>query len=137
MYAQSPKPGLKLTLKKLPSRVPNGTIKTERVYVKTIDVGQKLIATKKRVHEFNRRAREARSSGTATKEQIELRIEFWGARCWVCSGPYKDVDHVIPLERGGSNWPANLRPICKSCDSTKGTKPYTLFRPTIIPCPLP
>jgi hypothetical protein len=31
-------------------------------------------------------------------------------------------DHVKPLARGGSNWPANLRPACKSCNSRKGAR---------------
>jgi 5-methylcytosine-specific restriction endonuclease McrA len=27
---------------------------------------------------------------------------------------------VIPLSVGGTNWPANLRPACRSCNSAKG-----------------
>jgi len=30
-----------------------------------------------------------------------------------------DVDHIIPLSRGGTNDPGNLQPLCHSCHSTK------------------
>jgi 5-methylcytosine-specific restriction endonuclease McrA len=94
---------------------------------------------KKRVHEFNRRARELGAGGTATSEQVKARVAFYGGLCWICQDPYRDVDHVIPLAKGGTNFPANLRCICKSCNSSKGAKhPSQVPRSTTItPCPLP
>ena len=94
---------------------------------------------KKRLHEFNRRARESGAHGKATPEQVQARIDFYGGLCWVCQAPYRDVDHAIPLAKGGSNWPANLRSICKTCNSKKGFKhPSQVPRSTTItPCPLP
>ena len=75
-----------------------------------------------RLYGQERRAREKGASGTTTPAQLEARIAFYGDRCWVCHGPFEAVDHVIPLARGGSNWPANLRPICRSCNSSKCAK---------------
>jgi len=94
---------------------------------------------KKRIHEFTRRAREAGAGGKATPEQVKARIDFCGGLCWICQAPYQDVDHTIPLAKGGTNWPANLRAICKPCNSKKGFKHPSQIRrsTTITPCPLP
>ena len=73
-----------------------------------------------------RRARESNADGDATAEQIAGRWEMYGWRCYICGVPAEATDHVIPLAVGGSNWPANLRPICKSCNSRKGAEwPYS------------
>jgi len=73
-----------------------------------------------------RRERARRAPGRATPAQIEARVEFYGRRCWICKvGPYAALDHVKPLSKGGSNWPANLRPACTPCNSRKGSRwPY-------------
>jgi len=31
-----------------------------------------------------------------------------------------EVDHIIPLSRGGTNWPSNLQLMCKRCNQSKG-----------------
>lgn len=67
-----------------------------------------------------RRALLNSAPGAATPEQISGRVAMWGEKCWVCSEKYAAMDHVKPLIKGGSNWPANLRPICKSCNGSKG-----------------
>lgn len=69
-----------------------------------------------------RRARDAGAAGMTTPEQLQARIDYYGGLCWCCSVPFEAVDHVISLHKGGTNWPANLRPICKSCNSSKGAK---------------
>lgn len=57
--------------------------------------------------------------GHSTRDQIKARWEYYGNRCWVCRTQATETDHVIPLSKGGSNWPANLRPICRSCNARK------------------
>ena len=69
-----------------------------------------------------RRARLAKADGVFTKEQFEARWNLYGGSCWMCGGRADSMDHVIPLARGGSNWPANLRPACRSCNSRKGAR---------------
>jgi len=78
-----------------------------------------------REQHHSRRAREVHAPGQASVEQIQARIDFYGRCCAYCENPYECVDHVIPLSRGGSNWPANLRPACRHCNSSKGRR--TLF----------
>jgi hypothetical protein len=66
------------------------------------------------------------AAGYATRSQIAARAAFYGGLCWICrAAPMEAMDHVKPLRAGGTNWPANLRPACKSCNSRKGaTWPY-------------
>jgi 5-methylcytosine-specific restriction endonuclease McrA len=60
-----------------------------------------------------------------TLSLLESRWEFYGRKCWVCGAPAEATDHVKPLNKGGGQWPCNLRPICKSCNSSKKDKwPY-------------
>lgn len=46
--------------------------------------------------------------------------------CWICGLPGADsVDHVVPLDRGGTNDPSNLRPAhMHPCNRAKGTKAH-------------
>jgi hypothetical protein len=61
------------------------------------------------------------AAGRATREAIQARLDFYGGLCWICrTAPAQAMDHVKPLAAGGSNWPANLRPACTSCNSRKG-----------------
>ena len=78
-----------------------------------------------------RRAREQGATGATTPKQLEARIEYYGRLCYLCHKPYQAIDHVIPLAKGGTNWPANLRPICTPCNSKKGTKRLSELRPII------
>lgn len=43
------------------------------------------------------------------------------------SGAYH-VDHIMPLARGGSNWPRNLQILCPACNCSKGAKTEAEFR---------
>lgn len=70
-------------------------------------------------------ARRFNNPGYCTKQQLDWRWEYYGHKCWICRQPAKETDHVIPVSKGGSNWPGNLRPICKPCNVRKGNMwPY-------------
>lgn len=67
-----------------------------------------------------RSAAKADAEGIATPAQVQARIDYYGGTCWICQiAPYESIDHVKPLAQGGCNWPANLRPACRSCNSSK------------------
>jgi hypothetical protein len=74
-----------------------------------------------------RAERENSAPGFHTLEQRRARSAFYGDVCWICrTAPVQAMDHVKPLAAGGSQWPANLRPACRPCNSSKGSKwPYT------------
>lgn len=77
---------------------------------------------KKSIAFFYRRVKGDKSRGEVSLEQLKSRWDLYGGRCWLCSGEAIGFDHVIPLGKHGTNWPANLRPVCKSCNSKKHLK---------------
>jgi len=77
-----------------------------------------------RIHSQNRRNRE---TGEKIKiEQWKKLCEKYDNKCLSCgkSGDYRTLtmDHVIPVMYGGKNNINNIQPLCKNCNSTKGTK---------------
>ena len=66
-----------------------------------------------------RRMRHNNAAGYYIETQLQSRVDYFGGLCWVCGKPYDSIDHVKPLAKGGANWPSNLRPICRSCNSIK------------------
>lgn len=87
-----------------------------------IDVWKKKNPDKTRAQRFRDRSRREQARGFASAAQILERVHFYGDRCAYCDGAFEHVDHVIPLSRGGTNWPANLRPACRSCNTSKGAR---------------
>jgi 5-methylcytosine-specific restriction endonuclease McrA len=69
-------------------------------------------------------ARKMGAKGSCTEEQLLARLEMFGGLCYLCGKAGKEVDHVIPLNKGGSDWPANLRPACRSCNAKKSDKDW-------------
>jgi 5-methylcytosine-specific restriction endonuclease McrA len=71
---------------------------------------------------LNRWAMFKAAEGQFTKQDIDEIYETQQGRCAYCGitlhGVY-EIDHVIPLSRGGSNWPDNLMITCPSCNSSK------------------
>lgn len=81
------------------------------------------------------RARRQGAQGAATPEQVTARWEIFGNLCYLCKKPATATDHVIPIARGGTNWPANLRPICKPCNCRKHARTLTEYILFVGPVP--
>jgi hypothetical protein len=47
-----------------------------------------------------------------------LRVE----PCQYCGSAGGEVDHIVPLSRGGLHHPSNFAPCCRSCNASKGNK---------------
>lgn len=61
-----------------------------------------------------------RGSHTA-REWTCLQIAF-DVRCVRCGVQYEVTkDHIVPVSEGGCNCIANVQPLCRSCNSLKGT----------------
>lgn len=84
-----------------------------------------LVKLRHNVHKANRRARELAAEGSHTKEDILLQYRSQHGKCWWCLKPVGkkyQVDHVIPLAKGGTNDPRNLVISCPLCNQSKGSK---------------
>lgn len=79
---------------------------------------------KTRVYDNNRRARELFNGGKITAKEWKDLEDKYGNRCLRCgaTGVKLALDHIIPLSLGGTNSIDNAQPLCKSCNSKKGTK---------------
>lgn len=76
---------------------------------------------KVRAQQQRRRAHRKGAQGTHTAHNCEQRSAYYGHICWVCCETQTEaMDHIIALCNGGSDWPANLRPICARCNGAKG-----------------
>lgn len=62
-----------------------------------------------------------------TPVQLAQRVAYHGEKCWICQGPWDSIDHVKPITKGGAHMLCNLRPICRSCNASKGNRwPFDL-----------
>lgn len=72
------------------------------------------------------RARRAKADGFHTSADVILQLKSQKAKCWWCGKKLKGkkyhVDHIIPLSRGGTNWPNNIVISCPFCNLSKGNK---------------
>jgi hypothetical protein len=68
-----------------------------------------------------RAARDAAAPGLTQIQRARLRAKWikQGRSCSYCSARCEQVDHVIPLARGGTNYEGNLAPVCAPCNRRK------------------
>lgn len=80
-------------------------------------------ADKYRVYRHRRRALERAAEGDFTQQDIDKLLAQQQGLCVYCRcdifATY-EVDHIVPLSRGGSNWPHNLQLLCRHCNAAKG-----------------
>ncbi len=78
-----------------------------------------------RLHRLKRRAREAQAEGFWTVADLEAILSRQQGLCAYCACKLQSdmhMDHIIPLARGGSNWPSNLTFSCPYCNRSKNAK---------------
>ncbi|MGW2633794.1 HNH endonuclease [Streptomyces chattanoogensis] len=62
----------------------------------------------------------ARRSRPAPYSRAEILARWAG--CAYCNGPAEELDHVLPLSRGGRDVAANIVAACRACNASKYTQ---------------
>jgi 5-methylcytosine-specific restriction endonuclease McrA len=83
----------------------------------------------------NRQAQK-RATGKHTTRDVNRQMAAQKRCCWWCSRKLNakwEVDHRIPLSRGGSNGPENIVISCVPCNRRKGAKmPWQIDNPRLL-----
>lgn len=89
---------------------------------------RKMNLSKYRAYNAKRRAAIKEAGGFYSDMDISEMFEQQEGICHGCKGSLDilgyHVDHKIPLDKGGSNWPENLQLLCPTCNLKKSNKDY-------------
>jgi 5-methylcytosine-specific restriction endonuclease McrA len=72
-----------------------------------------------------RRARVLQAEGSHSTRDIKRLFSLQRGHCAACRKSIKpgyEIDHIIALARGGSNYPSNLQLLCPKCNAQKHAK---------------
>lgn len=72
------------------------------------------------------RARKMSAGGFHTDADLHDMYIRQNGRCIYCCVTLQgtpSIDHIVPLSRGGSNWPSNLCLTCVTCNKRKNARP--------------
>lgn len=71
------------------------------------------------VHNQRRRAQVLGNGGNHTGEQLEELFASYAGKCVYCTSDATEVDHIVPISKGGTNDIENLVPACAPCNRRK------------------
>lgn len=88
------------------------------------------VRIRERIRRGKRRAREVNQLGYFPKDYWEILTGLFGERCGKCgSTKMLELDHVIPISKGGKHCISNAQILCRSCNTKKGNRSSADYRP--------
>lgn len=79
----------------------------------------------------NRKAKKRAGDGKVTRKFILSLFVNQGGRCLVCKSDFADtgydIDHVIPISKGGEHSPENVQLLCPTCNKRKSARTMNKF----------
>lgn len=92
---------------------------------KWIEDNPERVKINNKVRKAKRRALEQKAEGHHSAADVRMQYKSQKGKCWWCGckldGKYHS-DHLIPLKRGGTNWPNNIVVSCTSCNCSRREK---------------
>jgi len=79
---------------------------------------------------FSQQRRMARMAGAVndlTIEQWEALVARFDGRCAYCGEPWTEIDHVVPVAKGGGLTRSNVLPACRPCNVVKNARSAEVF----------
>lgn len=74
---------------------------------------------KRKLYNHAWRAKKKETGKITEREWLDL-LDKYGRKCLCCGATENiELDHVVPLSKGGCNTINNAQPLCKSCNSRK------------------
>ena len=61
-------------------------------------------------------------TGPTPHREILRRFGLWGEECAYCGAHQQEIDHFVPLNKGGAHCIGNIVPCCRSCNASKRDK---------------
>jgi 5-methylcytosine-specific restriction endonuclease McrA len=84
-----------------------------------------------KAHTHLRRARAKAAEGRFTATDVKRIFDEQHGQCCACGAGFDivgyHIDHVVPLSKGGSNYPENIQLLCPTCNTRKATMDFTTF----------
>jgi 5-methylcytosine-specific restriction endonuclease McrA len=74
------------------------------------------------------RSRRARKITNSLVVSVKEAKRIYSSQCFYCGNSGGEMDHVLPLSRGGLHSVGNLVPACRSCNASKGAKTIMEWR---------